>query len=67
MEDDSGIVIEGVCEDGMWNLGRKLVLILMRAGILFSEVVVVVVGVMVVAVVRVMSFLGVLLEMVILV
>ena len=42
-------------------------LILMRAGILFSEVVVVVVGVMVVAVVRVMSFLGVLLEMVILV
>ena len=42
-------------------------LILMRAGILFSEVVVVVVVVMVVAVVRVMSFLGVLLEMVILV
>ena len=42
-------------------------LILMRAGILFSEVVVVVVGVMVVAVVRVMSFLGVLLEKVILV
>ena len=42
-------------------------LILMRAGILFSEVVVVVVGVIVVAVVRVMSFLGVLLEMVILV
>ena len=42
-------------------------LILMRGGILFSEVAVVVVGVMVVAVVRVMSFLGVLLEMVILV
>ena len=36
--------------------GGGLVLMLMRAGILFGEVVVVAVGVMVVAAVRVMSF-----------
>ena len=47
---DSGIVMEDVCEDGMQNLGRRLVSMLMRAGILVGGVVVVVVGVMVVAV-----------------
>ena len=40
----------------MLNLGGILVLMLMRAGILFGEVGVVVVGVIVVAVVEVMSF-----------
>ena len=53
MEDDSGIATEHVCEDGMRNLGGELVLMLMGAGILFVEVVVVAVGVMVVAVVGV--------------
>ena len=40
----------------MLNLGGILVLMLMRAGILFGEVGVVAVGVMVVAVVEVMFF-----------
>ena len=33
MECDSGIVIEDVCKNGMRNLGLRLVLMLMRAGI----------------------------------
>ena len=41
MEDDSGIVIEDVCEDGMCNLGGGgggvLVYMLMRAGILLRR------------------------------
>ena len=57
MEDDSGIVIEDICEDGMRNRVGGLVLMLMRAGILFGEVVVVAVVVMVVTTVRVMPFL----------
>ena len=40
----------------MLNLGGVLLLMLMRAGILFGEVRVVAVGVMVVAVVRVMFY-----------
>ena len=35
MKGDSGIIFEDVYEDGMWNLGGKLVLMLMRAGVLF--------------------------------
>ena len=56
MEDDSGIVIKDVCEGGMQSLGGGLVLMLMRAGILFGEVVVLAVRVMVLAAVGVMSF-----------
>ena len=41
MEDDSSIVIEDVCEDGMRNLDGRLVLMLMRAVVLVGEVVVV--------------------------
>ena len=40
----------------MRNLGGRLVLIIMRAGILFGEVVVVTVGVMIVVAVGVISF-----------
>ena len=48
MEGDSGIiVIEDVCEDGMRNLGGRLVLMLTTAGILVGKLVVVAVGVMV--------------------
>ena len=43
MEGDSGIVKEDVCEDGMLNLGGRLMLMLMRACILVGGVVVVVV------------------------
>ena len=43
MAGDSGIVMEDVCEDGMQNLGRRLVSMLMRAGILVGGVLVVVV------------------------
>ena len=50
MEGDIGIVMEDVCEDGMRNLGGRLVSMLMRTGILVGGVVVVAVGVMVVAV-----------------
>ena len=53
MKGDSGIVIEDVCGDGMKNLHGRLVLMLMRVGILLGEVVVVVVGVIVVVVVGV--------------
>ena len=56
MRGDSGIVMEDVCEDGMQNLGGRLVLMLMRAGILVGGLVVVVVGVMVVVAVGVVSF-----------
>ena len=34
MEDDSGIVMEDVREDGIRNLGGRLVLMLTKAGIL---------------------------------
>ena len=56
MKGDRNIVIEDVCEDGMLNLGGGLVLIVMRAGILFGEMEVVAVGVMVVVAVRMMFF-----------
>ena len=55
-EGDSGIVIEDVCEDSMQNLGRRLVLMLIRGGILIGEVVVVAVGMMVVVAVVIISF-----------
>ena len=45
MQGDSGIAIEDVCEDSIQNLGGRLVLIFMRAGILVGEVVVAAVGV----------------------
>ena len=45
MEGDSGIVIEDVCEDSMQSLGRALVLMHIRGGILIDEVVVVAVGI----------------------
>ena len=51
MEGNSSIVIEDVCEDDMQNLGGRLVLILMRAGILVGELVLVTVKVMLVVVV----------------
>ena len=41
---DDSIVIEDLCEDGMRNLGGRLVQMLMRAGILFGGVAVVAVG-----------------------
>ena len=56
MEGGSGIVMEEVCGDDMWNLGGSLVLMLMRAGILVGGVVVVVVGVMVMVEMGVVSF-----------
>ena len=56
MESDSGIVMEDVCEDGMQNLGGRVVLILMRAGCLVGELIVVVVEVMLVVAVGVISF-----------
>ena len=57
MEGDSGIVMEDVCGDDMRNLGERLVLMLMRAGILVGGVVVVVVaGVMAMVEVGVVSF-----------
>ena len=58
MECDSGILLEEVCGDDIRNLGGRLVLMLMRAGILVGGVVVVVLGVMVMVMVDVgvMSF-----------
>ena len=47
MEGDSGIVIEDVCGDDVQNLEGRLVLMLMRPGILCVGVAVVAVGVMV--------------------
>ena len=52
MESDSGIVMEELSGDDMWNLGGGLVLMLMRPGILFGGVV----GVMVMVEVGVVSF-----------
>ena len=54
MEGDSGIVMEEVRGEDIWNLGGGLVLMLMRAGILVGGVVVV--GVMVMVEVGVVSF-----------
>ena len=51
MEGNSSIVIEDICEDDMQNLGGRLVLILMRAGIFVGELVLVTVKVMLVVVV----------------
>ena len=45
MEGCSGIVMDDVCEDGLRNLGGSLFLMLLRAGILVGEMVVVEVGV----------------------
>ena len=42
---DSYIVIKDVCEDGMRNLGGKLVLMFTRAGILVGDLVMMAVGV----------------------
>ena len=47
MDGDSGIVMEDVCRDGMLNLGGRLVLMLMRGGVLVGGMVVVVVDVIV--------------------
>ena len=55
MEGESGVVMENVCGD-MRNLGGRLVLMLMRTGILVDGVVVVAVGVMVMVEVGVVSF-----------
>ena len=56
MEGDSGFVMENACGDDMQNLGWRLVLMLMRAGILVGGVTVMVVGVMVMVEVGVVSF-----------
>ena len=58
MEGDSGIFMEDVCEHAMQNLGGRLVLMLIRAGILIGEEVVVAVGVMVMMAVGVIPFSG---------
>ena len=39
MEGDCGIVMEDVCGNDMWNLGERLVLMLMRTGILVGGVI----------------------------
>lgn len=54
MEDDRGIDIENECEVDKRNIGGRLVLMLMRAGIFVGEVVVAVVGVIVAVAVGVM-------------
>ena len=56
MKGYSFIIMEDVQEDDLQNLGGRLVLMLMRAGILVGGVVVVEVGVMVVAVMGVIPF-----------
>ena len=56
MKGYSFIIMEDVREDDLQNLGGRLVLMLMRAGILVGGVVVVEVGVMVVAVMGVIPF-----------
>ena len=56
MEGGSGIVIKIVCEDDMKNLGGRMVLMLMRTGILVGEVIVLTVGVTVLMAVGVISF-----------
>ena len=55
MEGDSSIVMEDGCGDDMQSLGRRMVLMLLRAGILVGRVAVVVVGVMVMVQVGVVS------------
>ena len=55
MESDSDVVTEDVCEDGMQNLGGRLLLMLMTGGILVGELVVVVVAVIVEVAVGVIS------------
>ena len=59
MEGDSGIDMEDICEDGVRNLGRRLVSMLIKAGTLVGGVVVVAVGVMVVVAVGVMVVVAV--------
>ena len=56
MEDNRGIVMEGECVVGVQNLGGRLLLMLLRAGVLVGVVVLVVVGVMVVVAVGVIFF-----------
>ena len=56
MMGDSGVVMEDVHGEDLRNLGGRLVLMLMRAGILAGGVVVVLVGVMVVVAMGVISF-----------
>lgn len=53
-EDDKGIDTEDECQVDKQNLGGRLVLMLLEAGIFVGEVVVVVVGVIVVVAVGVM-------------
>ena len=52
---DTGIVMKHLCKNGMQNLGGRLVLMLMRAGILVGGVVMLAVEMMVV-VVGIVSF-----------
>ena len=52
---DSYIVIKDVCEDGMRNLGGKLVLMFTRAGILVGDLVMMAVGVISISQRRCMS------------
>ena len=56
MKGYSFIIMEDVQEDDLQNLGGRLVLMLMRAGILIGGVVVVAVGVMGVAAMGVIYF-----------
>ena len=55
MAGDSYIVIKDVCEDGMRNLGGKLVLMFTRAGILVGDLVMMAVGVISISQRRCMS------------
>ena len=54
-EGDSGVVTDDVCENGMQDLGGRLVLMLPRAGFLVGELVMVAGGVRVVVGVGVIS------------
>ena len=55
MAGDSYIVIKDVCEDGMRNLGGKLMLMFTRAGILVGDLVMMAVGVISISQRRCMS------------
>ena len=55
MAGGSYIVIKDVCEDGMRNLGGKLVLMFTRAGILVGDLVMMAVGVISISQRRCMS------------
>ena len=57
MECDSGTVMEDVCGDDMQNLEGRLLLMLLRPGILGGEVVVVAMGVMVMGEMEMVFFL----------